>query len=100
MRRCILLGQNYEGQIARVRLTPICDAKSCREAACPRNMKAAYIADLTKHASENYAKILTRYPLMDRSDDAKKRLSALHQPVPRPTKADVAQKQGRNRQPG
>ena len=28
---------------------------------------------------------------MDRSDDAKKRLAALHQPIPRPTKADVAQ---------
>ena len=38
-----------------------------------------------------YDKILTRYPLMDRSDDAKKRLAALHQPVPRPTKAAVAQ---------
>jgi hypothetical protein len=28
---------------------------------------------------------------MDRSDDAKKRLTALHQPIPRPTKAAVAQ---------
>jgi hypothetical protein len=52
--------------------------------------KGAYIANLTKLASENYATILTRYPLMDRSDDAAKRLAALHQPVPRPTKGDVA----------
>ena len=28
---------------------------------------------------------------MDRSDDAKKRLAALHQPIPRATKAAVAQ---------
>jgi outer membrane protein assembly factor BamD len=28
---------------------------------------------------------------MDRADDAKKRLAALHQPIPRPTKAAVAQ---------
>src|SRR2546426_10747367 len=28
---------------------------------------------------------------MDRVDDAKKRLAALHQPIPRPTKAAVAQ---------
>ncbi len=28
---------------------------------------------------------------MDRSDDAKKRLTALHQPIPRPTKGAVAQ---------
>jgi len=49
------------------------------------------IADLTKHATEEYSKILTRYPMMDRSDDAKKRLAALHQPIPRPTKGAVAQ---------
>jgi len=53
--------------------------------------KSRYIGDLTKHASEAYDRILTRYPMMDRSDDAKKRLTALHQPVPRPTKGMVAQ---------
>jgi hypothetical protein len=46
---------------------------------------------LTKNAAQQYSQILTRYPLMDRSDDAKKRLTALHQPIPRPTKAAVAQ---------
>jgi hypothetical protein len=54
-------------------------------------VKARYIGELTKNASEAYDKILTRYPLMYRSDDAKKRLTALHQPIPRPTKAAVAQ---------
>ena len=54
-------------------------------------MKARYIGELTKNASAAYDKILTRYPLMDRSEDAKKRLAALHQPIPRPTKAEVAQ---------
>ena len=53
--------------------------------------KAKYIGDLTKEASKEYDKILTRYPMMDRADDANKRLTALHQPVPRPTKAAVAQ---------
>ena len=38
-----------------------------------------------------FRKILTRYPLMDRAVDAKKRLEALHEPVPRATKAAVAQ---------
>jgi len=48
------------------------------------------IGMLTKKASEGYSKIITRYPLMDRSDDARKRLAALHQPIPRPTKGEVA----------
>jgi outer membrane protein assembly factor BamD len=85
-----LLGQNYEGQIARIRATPTCDAKFLPRGCMPEKNKGAYIAGLTKGASDDYAKILTRYPLMDRSDDAAKRLEALHQPVPRPTKGDVA----------
>jgi hypothetical protein len=53
--------------------------------------KGKYIGELTKEASAEYAKIITRYPLMDRYEDAKRRLAALHQPIPRPTKAAVAQ---------
>jgi hypothetical protein len=49
------------------------------------------ISDFTAKAAEAYSKILTRYPVMYRSDDAKARLQALHQPVPRPTKAALAQ---------
>jgi hypothetical protein len=54
-------------------------------------MKGKYIGELSKQAATAYARILTRYPLMDRSEDARKRLAALHQPIPRPTKAAVAQ---------
>ena len=53
--------------------------------------KARLIEDLTKNATEAYSRILTRYPMMERTDDAKARLEALHQPVPRPTKAAIAQ---------
>ena len=84
-----LLGQDYEGQIARLRLTVTCDPKGQPPHCMPEKIKGAYMADLTKHASEEYSRILTRYPLMDRSDDAKARLTALHQPVPRPTKRQV-----------
>jgi outer membrane protein assembly factor BamD len=77
-----LLGQNYEAEITRVRSDP----NMKNEAA-----KGRMIEEFTKGAADAYAKILTRYPIMDRSDDAKKRLAALHQPVPRPTKAAVAQ---------
>jgi outer membrane protein assembly factor BamD len=75
-----LLGQAYEGEIALVRSRP------GNEAA-----KARMIEDFTKGAAEAYSRILTRYPLMDRADDAKARLQALHQAVPKPTKAAVAQ---------
>jgi outer membrane protein assembly factor BamD len=86
-----LLGQNYEGQIARIRSAPSCDAHGLPRGCSSEVVKGKYIEELTKHASNAYSKILTRYPIMDRSDDARKRLEALHQPVPRPTKAQVAQ---------
>jgi outer membrane protein assembly factor BamD len=85
-----LLGQNYEGQIARMRTIPTCDVHGLPRGCAKESDKAKYIEALTKHAADAYGLILTRYPIMDRSDDAKKRLLALHQPVPRPTKAAVA----------
>jgi outer membrane protein assembly factor BamD len=86
-----LLGQNYEGQIARMRSAPTCDVHGLPRGCATEALKARYIGELAKHASEAYGKILTRYPMMDRSDDAKKRLAALHQPIPRPTRAAALQ---------
>jgi outer membrane protein assembly factor BamD len=85
-----LLGQNYEGQIARMRTAPTCDVHFLPRGCATEANKSALIGLLTKDASEAYSKVLTRYPLMDRSDDARKRLAALHQPIPRPTKGEVA----------
>jgi len=86
-----LLGQNYEGQMTRLRTMATCDAHGLPRGCMTEAVKSRYLAELTKHASDAYSKILTRYPMMDRTDDAKKRLTELHQPVPRPTKAAVAQ---------
>jgi outer membrane protein assembly factor BamD len=87
-----LVGQNYEAQIALLRARPVCQAYNTPPGCVGgETTKAKFIADWTKSASVAYAQIITRYPLMERGDDAKKRLSALHQPVPRPTKAAVAQ---------
>jgi outer membrane protein assembly factor BamD len=91
-----LLGQNYEGQIAQVRARPTCQGVNQLGQAQPpgcagETAKASMIAVLTKDASDKYSQIITRYPVMVREDDAKKRLAALHQPIPRPTKAAVAQ---------
>jgi outer membrane protein assembly factor BamD len=86
-----LLGQNYEGQMTRLRITPTCDAKGLPRGCASEAAKAKYSEQLTKNAAEAYDKIITRYPMMDRADDARRRLTALHQPVPRPTKAAVLQ---------
>jgi outer membrane protein assembly factor BamD len=85
-----LLGQNYEGQITRLRTLPTCDVHGLPRGCAKEKDKATLLETATRHAAAAYDLILTRYPIMDRSDDAKKRLEALHQPVPRPTKAAVA----------
>ena len=86
-----LLGQNYEGQIERIHKSPTCDVHNLPRGCMREADKARAITQISKSAAEKYSTILTRYPLMDRADDAKKRLEALHEPVPRPTKAAVAQ---------
>ena len=85
-----LLGQNYEGQMERIRKSTTCDVHNLPRGCMREADKAHAIGELSKKAAKEYSSILTRYPLMDRSDDAKKRLEALHEPVPRPTKAAVA----------
>jgi outer membrane protein assembly factor BamD len=87
-----VLGQNYESQIAQLRAKPICkSANTPPGCVSGETAKAPYLAQWTKQAAAAYSQIITRYPVMERGDDAKKRLAALHQPIPRPTRAAVAQ---------
>jgi outer membrane protein assembly factor BamD len=86
-----LLGQDYEGQIAQLRARASCQAVNTPPGCVGETAKASMIGQWNKEAAAAYSQIITRYPLMDRGDDAKKRLAALHQPIPRPTKAAVAQ---------
>ena len=76
-----LLGQSYESEIEMVRKNPKANEV----------VKSKMIEDLTKSAAEAYGRIIKRYPAMDRAVDAKTRLEALHQPVPRPTRAMLEQ---------
>ena len=85
-----LLGQNYEGQIERIRKSTTCDVHNLPRGCMREADKAHAIGELSKTAASKYSAILTRYPLMDRAEDAKKRLEVLHEPVPRATKAAVA----------
>ncbi|MDP9162287.1 MAG: outer membrane protein assembly factor BamD [Acidobacteriota bacterium] len=75
-----LLGQAYEGEIAMLRARPLNEVQ-----------KARMIQEFANGATQAYSRILTRYPVMNRADDAKLRLQDLHQKVPRATKAAIAQ---------
>jgi outer membrane protein assembly factor BamD len=87
-----LLGQSYESEITRIRLRVTCSGTLNNPPGClPENVKAYFIQEFTKHAADAYSRIITRYPVMERADSAKARLEALHQPVPKPTKAAVAE---------
>lgn len=100
-----LLGQSYEAEIEAMERQGGVDKEQMEKTgklnAPGSNEFKAYkereeqrlnmIADFTDKAAAAYKLILTRYPVMDRSDSAKARLLALHQDVPRPTKAMLAQ---------
>jgi len=87
-----LLGQNYEAQLAIVRAKPVCTGFNT-PAGCvgSETQKSKYMDDLTKNSAAAYSQIITRYPAMEREPDARKRLEALHQPIPHPTKTALAQ---------
>lgn len=86
-----LLGQSYEGEIAMMRARPNCTGVNTPRGCVNETLKARMIAPWAKGAAEAYSRLITRYPLMDRADDAKARLIALHERVPKPTKAEIAQ---------
>ena len=67
------------------------DRAWCDRGRQTRLPKRRMIQEFTRNAADAYSRILTRYPLMERTADAKARLEALHQPVPKPTKAALAQ---------
>ena len=76
-----MLGSAYEGEIATVRRLP----------RITEVQKGKMIKEFTDGAADAYSRIITRYPVMNRANEAKKRLEALHRPVPTPTAAAVAQ---------
>src|ERR1700692_2739674 len=88
-----VLGQDYEGQITRLRARPVCTGFNIPPGCVGGVSTTAKIIDeWTKQASAAYSQIITRYPLMDHADDAKKRLAALHPPIPRPTQAPLKER--------
>lgn len=98
-----LLGQSYEGEAGLLRHADVAERaqlekshKFTKEQIEERVKKdqasrEGLISQLDRQAAAAYSKILTRYPAMNRADDAQARLTALHEPIPRPTKAMLAQ---------
>src|SRR5207237_1283524 len=66
-----MLGQCYEGEVNAIRMGRLNETA-----------KGKLIADFTHDAAQAYDHIITRYPVTDRVEDAKKRLAALGQPIP------------------
>ncbi|MGA2373364.1 MAG: outer membrane protein assembly factor BamD [Candidatus Korobacteraceae bacterium] len=74
------LGGAYEKEIEFVRRSRV-----------PETVKGALIKRYTDGAVAAYDRILTRYPLEERAGDARKRLEAMKQPVPKATPQEIAQ---------
>jgi len=74
------LGNSYEKEVDFIRLSKL-----------PETAKGTLIKQYTDAATAAYDRILTRYPLEERAEDAKKRLQAMKQPVPHATEAAIAQ---------
>ena len=74
------LGNAYEKEVDLIRLSKL-----------PESAKGALVKQYTEAATAAYDRILTRYPLEERAEDAKKRLQAMKQPIPQATPAAIAQ---------
>lgn len=76
-----MMGSLYEKEALGIRLQ-----KNLAEAA-----KERLSAELDKKAIDAYSRLVTRYPVMARADDARRRLEAMNAPVPTPTPEAIAQ---------
>jgi outer membrane protein assembly factor BamD len=81
-----MLGDSYQRQAEAVR-----NARFGGDPAKVEAQKAVAIKNFEDHATDAYSRIITRYPATDRVNDAKRRLEAMHRPVPKPTAEAIAQ---------
>lgn len=77
-----MLGQSYEQELDRIRTLQT-------NKAFTEQKKAQLIKMYTDGAGEAYSKIITKYPIMPRAEDAKARLKALDLAVPTPTQEAI-----------
>lgn len=78
-----MLGSLYEKEAASMRA----------QKRVPEVLRSKLAAEYDQKAIESYNKLISRYPVMDRADDARRRLQAMKAPVPKPTPQAIAQNQ-------
>ena len=77
-----MLGQSYEQEIGLIRQAKLPEKDESK--------KARLIKEYTDYAGEAYSKIITRYPVQGRADEARERLRAMDLAVPTPTQEAIA----------
>lgn len=75
-----ILGQIYERQMDGIRATKLSETA-----------KGKLLSEWADEAASIYGRIITRYPVTPRAEDAKRRIEELHRPVPTPTAEAIAQ---------
>jgi outer membrane protein assembly factor BamD len=74
------LGNSYERQVDLIRKSKLAEAG-----------KAPLVQKYTNDAAAAYDQILTRYPLEERAEDARKKLQEMGKPIPKATPEAIAQ---------
>jgi outer membrane protein assembly factor BamD len=67
------------------------EADLLRASKLPEASKGKLIKQYNDEAAQAYGRIITRYPLQSRANEAKARLNAMKRPIPRVTEAAIAQ---------
>lgn len=76
-----LLGNIYEREAASMR----------QQKQMPETLRAKMAGEYDQKAVDAYSRIITRYPAMGRAEDARRRLTAMKAPVPKPTPEALAE---------
>jgi len=76
-----MLGDSYEHEIELTRASK----------RLPESAKGKVLQEFAENAARAYSRIVSRYPTSPEAEDAKKRLVAMHLPVPTPTPDAIAQ---------
>ncbi|MGA3211080.1 MAG: outer membrane protein assembly factor BamD [Terriglobales bacterium] len=82
-----LAGDSYQKDATRIRIK----VEATNPNAAGRASLERMTSNFDEHAAENYARLLTRYPLSARAGEATQRLQAMNRPVPKATPEAIAQ---------
>lgn len=76
----MMLGHSYDNESTLIKNSKV-----------PEAVKARLVKEYEANAASMYSRLIQRYPISDRADEARARLKDMGQPVPTPTKEAIAQ---------